>query len=185
MVQERRKLLIIDGYNVLRSGSRYCQITDPDYTDDAFNRARESLLNDVISYAGRERSAVIVFDGARNRFSTGDPEFIGGVRVIFSPAGQSADKVIERLAHDARERGVEALVVTSDASIQDAVFGGGVDRMSANDFCREVAQLHEETERDAQPRIARKSTVSERIAPDVRSKLEALRDAHSHNLKKL
>ena len=181
MAGKRRKILIVDGYNVLRSGSRYRQITDPDYTDDAFNRAREALINDVISYVGRERSAVIVFDGARNRFSTGDPEMIGGVRIIFSPAGQSADKVIERLAHDARERSIEALVVTSDASIQDTVFGGGVDRMSANDFCREIATLYEEGEQDARPRIARKSTVSDRIDPDVRAKLEALRDGRSYN----
>ena len=55
MARARRKLLIVDGYNVLRSGSRYRCLRDagpnPDYADDAFNRAREALINDVVAYA--------------------------------------------------------------------------------------------------------------------------------------
>lgn len=177
MAKQRRKILIIDGYNVLRSGSRYKQIAGPDYTDDAFNRARETLINDVVGYAGHEWGAVIVFDGAKSRFSTGEAESVGGVRIMFSPSGQSADKVIEKLAHDARERGIEALVVTSDATIQDTVFGGGVDRMSANDFSWEMNNLLVENELDATPRVSRKNTVADRIDPAVRAKLEKLRDA--------
>ena len=98
---------------------------------------------------------------------------------MFSPSGQSADKVIEKLAHDARERGVEALVVTSDATIQDTVFGGGVDRMSANDFSWEMGNLLVENELDATPRVSRKNTIADRIDPSVRAKLEALRDSAS------
>ncbi len=127
-------MLIVDGYNVLRSGYRYRAVDEEDWSDDFFNKARETLINDVVNFAGREYKAVIVFDGAKNQYSEGRPETVGGVQIIFSPAGQSADKVIEKLAHDARERMVEALVVTSDATIQDTVFGGGVDRMSADGF---------------------------------------------------
>lgn len=176
MAKQRKKLLIIDGYNVLRSGSRYRLIVGPDYAHDAFNRAREALINDVVSYAGRDTRAVIVFDGADNAFSTGEPDVIGGVRIMFSPAGQSADKVIEKLAYDARMRGVETMVVTSDATIQDTVFGGGVDRMSANGFSREVEMLVEEVRQDDSPAISVKNTVAERLSPAVRAKLAALRD---------
>ena len=176
MAKQRKKLLIVDGYNVLRSGSRYKRITGPDYTDDAFNRARETLVNDVVNYAGREWRAIIVYDGARNEFSTGEAETVGGVRIVFSPAGQSADKVIEKLAHDARERQVETLVVTSDATIQNTVFGDGVDRMSAEGFCREVAVYYEDARLDETPRIAYKNTVAGRISPDVLAKLKNLRD---------
>ena len=69
--RQRKKLLIVDGYNVLRSGIRYRRIEDPDYTDDAFNVARERLINDVVNYAGNDWRAIIVFDGGRNAFSTG------------------------------------------------------------------------------------------------------------------
>ncbi|MBU5405119.1 NYN domain-containing protein [Paraeggerthella hongkongensis] len=181
MARQRKKLLIVDGYNVLRSGSRYRQVTDPDYTDDTFNVARETLINDVINYAGRDWRAIIVFDGARNAFSTGEAETVGGVRIMFSPAGQSADKVIEKLAHDARERQVETLVVTSDATIQDTVFGFGVDRMSADGFSREVGIHYEDARLDETPKVAQKNTVASRIDPAVLAKLKAMRDGESES----
>ncbi|MGI6104695.1 MAG: NYN domain-containing protein [Raoultibacter sp.] len=176
MSSKAKKLLIVDGYNVLRSGSRYKTITDPDYTDDAFNAAREALINDVVSFAGREWNAVIVFDATNNEHSAGETEIIGGVRILFSPYQQSADKVIEELAHDARRRQVETLVVTSDASIQDAVFGGGIDRMSANDFSWEINTLGEERRRESEISVAQKNTLAARLSPEMRKKLEELRD---------
>lgn len=181
MARQRKKLLIVDGYNVLRSGSRYRHLRDgvpnPDYADDAFNRAREALINDVVAYAGRDFEAVIVFDGVRNEFSDGSCERIAGVRIMFSRAGDSADKVIEKLSRDARERGIETMVVTSDATIQNTVFGFGVDRMSANGFSHAVEVNHHEYDLDERPRVAVKNTVSERLDPSVRAKLAALRDS--------
>lgn len=176
MVKQRKKLLIVDGYNVLRSGSRYRQLAAPDYTDDAFNTAREALINDVINYASNTWSAIIVFDGAQNAFSTGVAETIGGVRIMFSPAGQSADKVIENLAHDARERQVETLVVTSDATIQDTVFGFGVDRMSADGFSRELGMHYEDVRLDEYPRVSKKNTIAGRIDAETLARLKAMRD---------
>lgn len=68
MAKQRKRLLIVDGYNVLRSGSRYRwqPRADEDYTDDFFNTARERLINDVANYAGRDMGAIIVFDAADN-----------------------------------------------------------------------------------------------------------------------
>ena len=177
MPRQRKKLLIVDGYNVLRSGSRYQRIDDPDYTDDWFNTARDALVNDVINFAGREWRAIVVFDGGGNAFSAGEATSLGGVRIVFSPAGQCADKVIEKLAHDARERQVETLVVSSDATIQDTVFGFGVDRMSADGFSRAVNLHVHESRLDDAPKVAVKNTVAERLNPDVRAKLAALRDS--------
>ena len=177
MGKQRKKLLLVDGYNVLRSGKRYQDVfAHPDYTDDVFNTARERLINDVINFAGRDYRAIIVFDGADNEFSTGEVETIGGVRIMFSPAGTSADKVIEKLAHDARVRNVETMVVTSDATIQDTVFGFGIDRMSANGFSREVGMYYEDVRLDETPKVALKRTLGDRIAPDVLEKLKAMRD---------
>lgn len=177
MAKQRKKLLLVDGYNVLRSGMRYKgAFTNPDYTDDTFNTARERLINDVVSYAGREYRAIIVFDAAANAYSAGMPEKVGGVRIMFSPAGQSADQVIEKLAHDARERQVETMVVSSDATIQDTVFGLGVDRMSADGFSREMGLYEEDARLDDAPKVAHKRTVADRIDPAVLAKLKALRD---------
>lgn len=173
----RRKVLIVDGYNVIRSGSRYRSLRDhPDYTHVKFNTVRETLISDVAAFAGELYEATIVFDAGENDESAGKTERIAGVKVVFSPYGSSADKVIERLAHQARERNCEVLVVTSDATIQDTVFGGGVDRMSANGFSLEVDDLHEERQSDAHHAVSPKSTVASRIDPDTLAKLKALRD---------
>ena len=106
----------------------------------------------------------------------GKTERIGGVKVVFSPYGSSADKVIEKIAYDARENRLEVMVVTSDATIQDTVFGGGVDRMSANGFSLEMEDLGDEAKRDRTLEVHRRSTVAERINPDTLAKLKALRD---------
>ena len=135
------------------------------------------LLDDVVTYAGRDTEAVIVFDGAQNSRSDGSVERVGGVRIMFSRAGDSADKVIEKIAWDARARGVEPMVVTSDASIQNTVFGGGVDRMSADGFSSAVDRNCYEFDLDEHPKPAIKNTVAERLRPDVREKLAQLRDS--------
>lgn len=179
MAKKRNKLLIVDGYNVLRSGSRYVHMRNQeDYTYEKFNMVREALISDVAAYAGSEYRAIIVFDAADNPESAGKTQTIGGVKVMFSPFGSSADKVIEKLSHDARERRVEVMVVTSDASIQDAVFGGGVDRMSANGFSLEMDDLSDEADLDRTIKVAQKNTVADRISPDVLKRLKALRDGY-------
>ena len=174
----RKRLLIVDGFNVLRSGSRYknMALDLPDYDHDWFNRAREMLVNDVVNYAGREYQATIVFDGGGNVESTGSSQIVGGVRVMFSASGTSADKVIEKLSHEGRENGYEVLVVTSDATIQDTVFGFGVDRMSAEGFSIEVDRYYHDAVLDETPKVSHKRTVADRIDSETLAKLKALRD---------
>ena len=177
MGKKREKLLIVDGYNVIRSGRRYRAMrNNPDWTDDVLNKSREVLLNDVISFAGRDYSAVIVYDAGMNDKSSGRRDRIGGVDIIFSPHGSTADKVIEKLAHDARMKGVETLVVSSDATIQDTVFGGGVDRMSADGFSQEIEMVEEDARIEDHPKTVRKSTIGSRVNADTLAKLKALRD---------
>ena len=180
MAMTRKRMLIVDGFNVLRSGSRYKNISlnMPDYDHDWFNRAREMLINDVVHYSGKEWRATIVFDGGGNVESTGDAERVGGVRVIFSPAGSSADKVIEKLAFQGRENGYEVMVVTSDAQVQDTLFGLGVDRMSAEGFSIEVERYYDEVRLDETPKVSQKRTVAERIDSETLEKLKAMRDGN-------
>ena len=173
----RNKVLIVDGYNVLRSGSRYRHMRhNPDYTHARFNNVREALISDVAAYAGSQYQAIIVFDAAENNESAGKMERVAGVRIVFSPFGSSADKVIEKLAHDARERGCEVMVVTSDAGIQDAVFGGGVDRMSADGFSHEIDEMDDEAIKDKRIVSTRKATIGDRVDSETYRKLLALRD---------
>lgn len=177
MAKRREKLLIVDGYNVLRSGSRYRRLREsPDWTDDVLNKSRETLLHDVISFAGHDYSAVIVYDGGGNDFSDGKADTVGGVRIMFSPVGSTADKVIEKLAYEARAKGIEVLVVTSDATVQDTVFGGGVDRMSSDGFSQEIEMVEDDARAERAPKLSGKSTVASRLNADTLDKLRRLRD---------
>lgn len=176
MGARRKKLLLVDGYNVLRSGERYQSITADDFTDDWFNVARDALINDVLTFVGCDTAAVIVFDGGDNPYSTGDEMVYGPVTVRFSPAGATADKVIEKLAFRAKAAMIPTQVVTSDSSIQSTVFGGGVERMSARDFSREMAETLRQARLDETPKIARKNTLAERIDPAALARLVSLRD---------
>ena len=174
----RKRVLIVDGFNVLRSGSRYKNVSlnMPDYEHDWLNRAREMLINDVVHFAGRDWAATVVFDGGGNVESNGEGQVVGGVRVVFSPAGASADDVIEKLAFEAREHGFEVMVVTSDATVQDTVFGLGVDRMSAEGFSIEIDRYYHDATVDEAPKPSVKRTVAERIDSETLAKLKALRD---------
>lgn len=179
IVNKNKRLLIVDGYNVLRSGSRYKPIDFPDYTHDVFNQARERLINDVIAFASEAQDPIIVFDAGENPLAThGSCTQIGSVCIMFSQHGQTADALIEKLAFDAREKDIPTLVISSDGGIQDAVFGGCVERMSAEGFCLEMDARDRFVQEEATMATPSKSTVASRIPNDVVEKLKALRDGN-------
>ncbi len=172
---QRRQVLIVDGYNVIRNNERYAGLGIDYESGSGWNKAREALINDAAQLAQEsyERCAV-VFDGAGNPESTGEPTRVAGIDVIFSPAGKTADTVIERIAHDARENGLEVVVVSSDLTIQTTVFGGGVTRMSAAGFCVDSQEVEGERRRLARKAASEKRTIAERIDADTLAKLEAI-----------
>ena len=169
---QRRRVLIVDGYNVIRNNSRYSGL-GPDYEGGAgWNKAREELINDAAYFASSDyEQCTVVFDGAGNPSSDGKTTREAGIQVVFSPSGVSADSVIEKLAHDARERGLEVVVVSSDFTIQSTVFGGGVTRMSSAAFGLSSEQLEQDWHEDAVKPSNVKNTIAERIDPDIARKL--------------
>lgn len=156
---------IIDGYNVIGSDGRYASLADTD-----LDAARARLVEDVVSFAGPERHATIVFDGGGNPSSDGTPHHIAGIAVMFSRAGASADDLIEVLARRSRERGEQTIVVTSDAQTQWTVMGGSVTRMSSAEFMREMTADAEESREQVSRRTGR-GRLEERIDPSVRATL--------------
>lgn len=171
---QRRKALIVDGYNVIRNNSRYAGLGADYEGGNGWNKAREALINDAAYYAqGAYERCTVVFDGAGNTSSAGEPIHEAGIDVIFSPAGVSADSVIEGLAHDAREEGLEVVVVSSDFTIQSTVYGGGVTRMSAAGFGVGSEILEHEWRENAKT-ASEKNTVAGRIDKDTLAKLNAI-----------
>ena len=175
-MKSRREILIVDGYNVLRCGSGYSHLKTPDWTDDYFNFARDTLINDVAFFCGSKMDATVVFDATDNRLSQGNRTKVGGVDIIFSKTGMDADQTIINLAVKAREKGASVTVVSSDASVQNSVMGHGVARMSANDFCKECKGEREEQASDEIEHTKATSTVKSRVDASSLEKLLAIRD---------
>lgn len=168
------RVLIVDGYNVLRSTDAYRNLAEEDFADGmGLNPSREKLIADVATFAQRDYEATIVFDGAGNPESEGIPQKVAGITVIYSRAGADADQVIEKLAHDAQVRGREVLVVTSDSDTQWTVFHEGVTRMSSQAFVSEIEIANASwQERNPSPKV--KTTLGERIDAETVAKLNAL-----------
>lgn len=157
--------LIVDGYNLLHADPGWSRRfeEDPDGT-----RAR--LVERVAAYCVGTARGTVVFDGGGNPRSDGHPHHVAGITVIFSPAGTSADSVVEVLARRGRERGERVTVVTSDAETQWAVFGVGVLRMSSAEFLRALDADRAEGRRD-RARPSRQGLLQDRIDPGVRDAL--------------
>lgn len=172
---QRRQVLIVDGYNVIRNNDRYAGLGADYESASTWNKAREALINDAAQVAQESyERCTVVFDGAGNPESTGKPQRTAGIDVVFSPAGVSADSVIERLAYDARDEGFEVVVVSSDFAIQSTVFGGGVTRMSSIGFAGGAAEVESERRSLAKAPAVQKRTIADRIDPETLAKLEAI-----------
>lgn len=152
-----RRVLIVDGYNVIRLTPPYRDAAECD-----LESARAALVSDVAAFAMGEWDATVVFDGGNNPHSDGVPHTVAGVRVIFSRHGTDADSVIEALARAAREQGAHTEVVTNDAQTQWAVFGRGVVRRSSGEFARDL-RAEESAWREHSPAGSNKCTVQQRV----------------------
>ncbi len=159
------KVLIVDGYNVIRTSPPYSQIAAQD-----LDSARAALVSDVAAYAQGEWNATVVFDGGRNPHSDGMAHRAAGIRIVFSKYGTEADTVIEQLARTHREQGDVVEVVTSDAQTQWAVMGGTVARRSSAEFSAELRAGDAEW-REHAPAGSAVSRLEDRVDPTVRDRL--------------
>jgi len=165
------KQLIIDGYNLIFQGEPYAALA----RDDEFDQARDRLISDVASYAQGQAQATIVFDGTGNSEHERKESEQLGVQIHFSDYGEAADAVIERLAKQARARGDEVELVSSDAMVQWTSLGEGVVRRSAAEFMEHLnfGYSEWERERDAPPK---RTTIADRISPAAAEMLRKIRD---------
>jgi predicted RNA-binding protein with PIN domain len=159
------RLLLVDGYNVIRQTPPYRELADGD-----LETARAALVSDVAAYSDRSYETTVVFDGHLNPASNGVPHQVAGVTVVFSKYGTDADSVIESLARSARDRGDDIVVVTSDAQTQWAVLGGSVVRMSSPEFAGEL-RAQESEWREHAPAGSLRGRLEDRVDAQTRERL--------------
>ena len=168
-----KKQLIVDGYNVMFAMDPYRELL----TTDQWDSARRTLVNHVANYAKPGFEATVVFDGTRNPNPERETRALAGVTILFSSYGQTADALIERLVRQARQRGLEVEVVSSDMLVQWTSLGDGVIRRSAAEFADTLQHGYREWERERDAPPAR-VYLQDRISPEGRKLLEQIRHQH-------
>ena len=109
----RRAYLIVDGYNLIFAWDELKALAA-----ERLDLARGRLMDMLSSYCGFTKSElVLVFDGYRTPGNPGTREDYHNIHVVFTPAGETGDMYIERLA-DEIGKNYDVRVVTSDNLIR-------------------------------------------------------------------
>lgn len=131
--EKKRGYLIVDGYNVIFAWDELRELAQ-----SGLDLARRRLTDILVSCRGfTQNETVLVFDAYRVPGGAGAKEDVGGVHVVFTKQGETADAYIERLTHDIG-RNFAVRVVTSDSLIQLSALRAGVLRVSAREFREET-----------------------------------------------
>jgi len=120
---------IIDGYNLLH------QNEIPGKKRDDLQKARQRLVRRIERTAlGMAPRISVVFDGReRGRDAAWDSPHL---EVLFSPANQTADTLIERMVSEAKKP-ERILVITSDHIEAQVVSASGASVLSSQEFIRQ------------------------------------------------
>ena len=121
--------LIVDGYNVTKTG----------FPDIPLEQQRNRLVSGLGGLAAQTRAEITaVFDGAERVL--GLPSAPRGVRVLFSPKGQTADELIRRLVR-AEPAGRPIIVISTDREVVDGVRRHGAYPLSSATLLRRLGRV--------------------------------------------
>ena len=135
----KQQYLVVDGYNMIFAWQELRPLAEHDL--DAARRRLQDLLS---SYAGyKKHTVVLVFDGYKNKGSAGEKTVTGGLRVVYTAEGETADAYIQALAAEVG-RSYTLRVASSDSMIQLSSLGSGVLRVSARELEQEIVQAQKE-----------------------------------------
>jgi len=124
-----RAHLVVDGYNVTKTG----------YPEISLEQQRSRLISGISGLAAQTGAEVtVVFDGAER--VVGLPPAPRGVRVLFSPKGQTADELIRRLVR-AEPPGRPVIVISTDREVADGVRHHGAYPLSSNTLLRRLGRV--------------------------------------------
>ena len=129
----KKDYIIADGYNMIFAWE---DLKDLAQTD--IDAARDRLITRLVNYkniSGKE--VAVIFDAYNVKGGEGSSEDIGGLRVVFTRGGETADAYIERLVHEIG-KSFNVKIASSDGMIQITALRMGVLRMSASELKGEV-----------------------------------------------
>lgn len=177
---KKRRILIVDGYNVLNA-YKSAQGMDAMSLSDA----RDALAARLMDYAGFSgQKVVLVYDAYLGDRAARSEEHTGPLSVVYTQKNETADNYIERLcdryARDAELGRIEVRVATSDLVEQMVVLGRHATRLSARELLVEIAQVERAGRERIQSVPPVRSTLIERLPDEVARRLEAMRRGEKH-----
>jgi len=135
----RRRLLLVDGYNLIYAWDLLREIADY-----SLEKARESLMDILSNYvAFTKTELILVFDAYLVKDGTGSDFLHDGYRVVYTKENQTADAFIEGLMH---EMGPDYSIqmVSGDRLLQFSAVHSGILRMTVQEFVSELTAVGNE-----------------------------------------
>ena len=171
MKRPPRRLVVVDGYNVMNAWRR-------DVDAQPLSDLRDQLAERLINYAGYSgQEVILVFDAWMSGRRTRTEEVRGPLKIVYTQKNETADHYIERLC-DSLSREVELgrleiRVATSDNVEQTVVLGRGATRLSARELIAEMDAMRGlGGARNEKPR---KTTLMDRLPEEIRRRLDEMR----------
>lgn len=173
MARTKRRLLVVDGYNVLnawRKIDRARPLAD----------GRDALIEALKDYAGyTAQQVIVVFDAWQSDRKQRTTESTGPVTVVFTQRAETADHYIERLcddfSKDVEMERIELRVATSDSVEQMVVLGRGAIRVSARELLFEMRNVRDGARGSHVEKLKKKATIMDGLSEEVRRKLDQMR----------
>lgn len=142
--------LVVDGFSLLHREPECAALIRAGKAEVSRRLLLARLVREALPLA---RRVTVVFDGREaGGVSAADSE--AGIDVWYSPAGLTADTVIERLVQ--KERNPASItVISSDRLVRETVFAAGSDSMGCTDFLalcdREAGKVRKQIRRRPGP----------------------------------
>ena len=135
--------ILVDGYSLLHNW--------PELAPDK-PRFSAAARDELIRQLTLHRDAIgvpitVIFDGSNAPAGTPKPVSTRELEVLYSPAGRTADDLIERAAYRFASYG-EVMVVTDDHAEKDTVTTFGATTCSCVSFIRMIESARDEIQRD-------------------------------------
>lgn len=135
----QKRMLIIDGYNVIYAWDSLHKIAD-----FSLEKAREMLMDILSNYVAFTKTELtLVFDAYLVKDGTGSDFTHDGYRVVYTKEDQTADAYIEKMMHELGPN-YSIQVVTGDRLVQFSAVHSGILRMTAKEFEDEVTAIGNE-----------------------------------------
>ncbi len=123
--------IIIDGYNYIR------QTDLRRFESISLETGRNELMKRLSAYKrAKNHKITVVFDGIAGGSHSEERDRSGGISIIYSRKGETADEVIKRIIRNSAE---ELLIISSDREISSAAERSGFTAVNSPTFAQKMA----------------------------------------------